>query len=544
MVLDRRRFLAGLGGAAALAAVPLPAWGRAQRSGGALPSLAARAADLTTLRETLRAGTAGPLGYRPVVAGPGEPHVVRGELAAPNANRSSTRSSLLCFVHLTDQHIIDVQSPTRVEFLDRYADGSCAPVPFASAHRPHEAASARIADAMLRRLRRVRVSPVTGAPIAAMITTGDNTDNQQLNELELFLGIMDGGSVTPQSGDPDRYQGVQASGDLSYWHPEPSVADMYKTAYGFPSRKGFLEQALAPFEAVGAGVGWFTCYGNHDGLAQGNVAGNAAFEAIGVGGTKVVGLPPGANPCNAFTPALVGPSVPTTPDPRRRYVTRREWIQAHLDSQGLPLGHGFTPANVAANTAYYAVDVGPLRFITLDTVNPGGRDAGSVGDLQLRWLDAELTAADAAGRLVLLFSHHGPRSLNNEVVTPNPLDVEGSDLPRHRADEVLAVVNAHRSVIAWVNGHTHDNVIVPRGSYWDIGTAAHIDWPAQSRIVEVVDNQDGTLSIFTTMVDHDGHGVVGFARELGANDPQAGFAGGTGSEQDRNTELLVRHPFV
>jgi len=36
---------------------------------------------------------------------------------------------------------------------------------------------------------------------------------------------------------------------------------------------------------------------------------------------------------------------------------------------------------------------------------------------------------------------------------------------------VLAVVSRYSCVIAWVNGHSHANVIVPRATFWDIGTA-------------------------------------------------------------------------
>ncbi len=540
--LDRRRFLRGLAGAAALAALPAPA--RAAVQALPAPQRARLAAELTTLAQTLRPGAAGALGYRPVVSGPGEAHTVRQELATAAVERAAARVSLLSFVHLTDQHITDVQSPTRVEFLDRYADGPCAPIPFSSAHRPQEAASARVTDAMLRRLRRIRRSPVTGAPFAAMVSTGDNTDNQQRNELELFLGLMDGGPVAPQSGDPTRYEGVQASGDTTYWHPDPRVADVYKTRYGFPSSPGFLERALAPFAAAGTGVPWYTCYGNHDGLAQGNVAGNAVFEAIGTSGAKVVGLPPGANPCQAFAPTAAGVVIPVTADPARRYVTRREWIAAHLESRSRPVGHGFTAVNVTTDTAYYAADVGALRFITLDTVNPGGRDGGSIGEAQLRWLERQLAAADAERRLVVLFSHHGPRSLDNPVQAPNPLDPAGSDLPRRQRDAVLARIAPYRCVIAWVSGHTHNNVVAPRQGFWDIGTAAHIDWPSQSRIIDVVDNRDGTLSLFATMVDHDDEPVASFARELCGNDPQDGFAKGTGGPADRNVELLLPHPFA
>ena len=525
----------------------------ATRIGGAGParaiagrSAATAAAELTTLAQTLGPGPAGIKGYRPVISRPGEAHLVRTELARAQPGRNGRRVSLLALAHLTDQHIVDVESPGRVEFLDRYADGPCASAPFSAAHRPHEAASARITDSMVRRLRRIAVSPVTGAAVTAAVCTGDNTDNVQTNELQTFLGLMDGGRVTPGSGNLGAYEGVQASGDLAYWHPDPAVRDTYKTGFGYPDSPGFLERALAPFDAAGVGTPWYSCFGNHDGLAQGNAPVNPALARITTGSAKVVGLAPGADPCASFAGLGAAPAAPVrvvTPDAGRSYLSRKDWIGRHLTSPGLPAGHGFTAANAAGGTAYYATDVGPLRFIVLDTVNPGGSSEGSLGDRQLQWLTQRLTEADRDQRLVLLFSHHGPRSLTNPARGPDPLDPAGSDLPRHTADDVLGVVGRFRSVIAWVNGHTHENIVTPRGSFWDVGTAAHIDWPAQSRLVEVVDNRDGTLSIFGTMVDHDGDDVTGLARELCGNDPQYGYAKGTGQPEDRNVELLIVDPF-
>lgn len=544
MTISRRQFLAAVAGGAAAYASPAslrPAFA------APAPARARAAAELTTLAQTLKAGRkVNEQGYRLIATAPGEPHIVRDELAKADPDRSSTRTSLLSFVHLTDQHIIDVQSPTRVEFLDRYAFNECEPIPFSSAYRPQEAACARMADAMLRRLRRIGVSPVTGVPLQAAICTGDNTDNMQINELDWFLAVMNGERVTPNSGNPSTYEGVQASGDLSYWHPDPAVDDFYKQRHGFPSREGWLEQALAPFTAVGVGVPWYTCYGNHDGLAQGNAPVNPAFDRLGVGETKVVGLPPGANPCEHFGGLGIptgAPVMSVTADAKRAYIARQDWIARHLTSGGKPMGHGFTRENVERNIAYYAADVGPVRFITLDTVNPGGLDSGSIGEAQLTWLEGELQKAEKQRRLVMLFSHHGLRSLDNENQAPDPLNPEDSDLPRHRADEVMARISKFTCIIAWVNGHTHQNIIEPKETFWDIGTAAHIDWPAQARIIDVVDNRDGTLSIFTTNVDHEDGRIVSFARELTGNDPQKGFNAGTGKAEDRNTELLLKHPF-
>lgn len=72
---------------------------------------------------------------------------------------------------------------------------------------------------------------------------------------------------------------------------------------------------------------------------------------------------------------------------------------------------------------------------------------------------------------------------------------------------------------------------------------AHIDWPPQCHLIEVVNNHDGTLSIFATMVDHGGGRLLTLARELMGNDPQTGFSHGTGEEADRNVELVLAHPF-
>jgi len=94
-----------------------------------------------------------------------------------------------------------------------------------------------------------------------------------------------------------------------------------------------------------------------------------------------------------------------------------------------------------------------------------------------------------------------------------------------------------------------------RGGFWELNTAAHIDWPQQSRIVEVVDNRDGTLSVFGTIVDHAGPASSGrspsrplalasLSRELSANDWQDRTDDRRGGVNDRNVELVLPAPFV
>ena len=72
-------------------------------------------------------------------------------------------------------------------------------------------------------------------------------------------------------------------------------------------------------------------------------------------------------------------------------------------------------------------------------------------------------------------------------------------------------------------------------------------------MIEIVDNRDGTLSIFTTALDHaspaewsgslDPTGLASLSRQLAANDWVESPAMRRGSELDRNTELLLPAPF-
>jgi metallophosphoesterase (TIGR03767 family) len=575
--IDRRTFLR-LGGGAAAAAALGPRLDLLSGIAGAAPTG-------TTLDKTIvkgaRLGTGSMQNYFRLAAGPGEKHIVRTELAK-RVGTATRRRSLLNFVHLTDIHLCDAQSPARVEFLDRYDVGPCSPLPFDAAFRAQETMSLQVLEAMNRRIRKVRVSPITGAPIAFAMCTGDNVDNEQFNELRWFIDLMDGKKrVTPNSGAPG-YEGVQlaAWNDQEYWHPDPSATDKYKRQYGFPDYPGLLVSAVQSFNATGIGIPWYQTFGNHDGLLQGNVPRNPVFNAIATGGLKVEGLPPGIDPCDSFEilrsdPAalLAGPARTVTPDANRRVVSRTEYIEEHFRTTGTPFGHGFTAKNRTDGTAYYTIDAhARFRMIALDTVNPGGYADGSIGQTQFAWLEEKLREVhsvytDGNGapvrtgnkdKLVILFSHHGLRSLSNPLAVPDPFEPGANDLPRVMSDEIEALLHRFPNVIAWVDGHTHNNIIEartrPGGGFWDVGTAAHCDWNSQTRLVEVLDNRDGTLSIMCTMIDHDAPVVPGGSdpvlrlasihRELAANDYQLGFnSAGPGTAQDRNVELVVKAPF-
>ncbi len=327
---------------------------------------------------------------------------------------------------------------------------------------------------------------------------------------------------------------------------------------------GLLNAARRPFTARGLDMPWYSAFGNHDGLVQGNFPQLLQLGMVSTGPLKLQSLPRGLSPAELVNslqsgdlPRLLQSLAPTpavrrvTPDNNRRLLTRQQVVEQHFVAGGTPHGHGFTRENRSKGTAYYTFDKGTVRFIVMDTVNPNGYADGSIDSTQFEWLETVLSKS--AGKVVMVFSHHTSFTMNNTLIAT------GGDFDtRVNGARVLERLLQHEEVVAWVNGHTHRNQVLAHtrpggGGLWEINTAAHIDWPMQSRLIELADNKDGTLSIFTTIVDHAGPAsssggtsnpvaLAGLARELSANDPQDRTDSRRGQRADRNLELLIAKP--
>ena len=495
--------------------------------------------------------------YRSIADGPGEPHVVRTELLGDGApvEMPTPTEPVVCLAHLTDLHVTDVQSPARFEFVNReWNDPRFREL--LTMQRPQEALNTHAIAAMVRTINRVEAGPVTGAPVRLAAMTGDAIDNTQRNELTNFLALLNGGDVKPDSGSPG-YAGVQVPGwpGEIYWKPDGAPRDdVFQAELGFPHRPGLLDEAMAGFRSEGLHVPWLGCYGNHEQVCQGVGVVTEELARAMTGTHKPVVMPTGIEPDRAveiFTEHperfMAGECREVAPDPDRRPISRREFVDSLANSGG----HGFGPESRERGRACYVHDEGEVRFITLDTVCDAGAADGSIDEAQLDWLERRLVEVHSSfrsregsavstpheDRFVVILSHHGYDTLSN---------------PRgeRRADELLRLLLRFDNVVLWLNGHIHANRITPRTSdgggrgFWEVTTCSLVDWPCQARLVELFRCGQGLLGIGCTMLDHDGVGLAGLHRELAANVPFNDFdSWRSGSAADRNAVLLLRAPF-
>jgi metallophosphoesterase (TIGR03767 family) len=416
----------------------------------------------------------------------------------------------------------------------------------------------------------------------------------------------------PGAAEAARYTGVQDYNDyIEGPYPEFYDPNSPKGPHSaWPKYPGLMDKAQQAFSATGLSVPSYVAFGNHDALVQGNAMANAAFEQVATGCLKPIG--PISNPENAsallsafFNPANLLASLLTAPqntvivpgDPKRQFVSKKQYKDI-FKAGAQADGHGFDYVDPGQESAskgaagYYSWSPKPgLRFIALDTVAEAGTivtpngsftSEGNIDDPQFKWLEGQLQAATAADQLVVLFSHHAPESLSadapDELAPPCLLfqpalghDINaGCDLdprlsfPIHLEADVVGLLHQYPNAIAWVAGHSHVNTVDAfpdpggNGGFWSIRVAAEADWPQQSRLLQVFDNHDGTLSIFGTILDHAGQSaapppgtpasgmdlndLASVARTMSYNDLQSGAPEGEGEANDRNVELLVDDP--
>lgn len=436
--------------------------------------------------------------------------VTRDTVADPVAGELLAR-----VVHVSDTHVCDAESPARLEYLDRLSDPDSIyrlRLGEVGTYRPQEILTVQVLTSLVESIN------AHADELDAVIVTGDLIDNAQANEQSWCAQVLDGGRIEPWSGDPQVSQWVGSREgspwDARYWHPDGPVSgvsdDMPTARFGYPRIPGLVEAARRPVVSPGVSVPWFPVPGNHDALLQGTVAPDADLRALAVGDRRITALPPGGSPLLTlegvaplgparYVHTSSSPSVRIAPDDRRRLLDRDEL------------------------TSPWVRDVGGVRFIAMDTVNPYGGWQGSIGSAHLAWLRDVLEQSQ--DRYVIVTSHHPSWCLTNAYTLGEP---------RHLAAEVVHLLLDNPHVIAWFSGHVHAHASLwheraDGSGFWEITTASMIDWPQQARVIEII-RAEGGLAMRSSLLDHaapvewsedaldDHRGLASISRVLSAND--------------------------
>lgn len=411
--------------------------------------------------------------------GPGERWIVRDEWGASQAaSGTKNPTSLAYFAQLTDVHILDEESPARaIHSL----------IAAASAWRPYDAYSTHMLDAAIRTLN----SFAAVYPHDFVVFTGDVTDNHLFIEMRWFLDVVEGNEINPDTGADD--------------NPLPTgTVDPHD-----------------PFMAAGLDtrVPWYICVGNHDAWTLGSL-GSSAILASPTSSSATFSLSHSMDPtCFSEVPCPNGycySDVPErchmpmddnyythsnlAPDAQRRYIDLQEFKTLVISStrQGPP-GHGFTQQNLQTGLNYYSVDEPvpgmPISLIVLDTTTActsTNKATGAIDAAQMAWLSERLNHYAALHRAIVVVSHHPADTIANQE------------------SQLVALLRACPYVVLHVVGHGHINRVYPHppatgespeNGYWEVQTPSTLEWPQQMRFFEIVDEGDGTGSVYVTVVN-------------------------------------------
>ncbi len=267
-------------------------------------------------------------------------------------------------------------------------------------------------------------------------------------------------------------------------------------------------------------VPWFQTIGNHDNLGLGN-------------------LPPSW--LEAFTDLA--------------FIDKPEFIEKHFPgadhkagsvafgsrAKGFDFSPGFQ-GNPGSSCGYYAFTAVPpihggpdgliqpgIRFYVLDTSRRAGSAVGRFETGQRDWLAGELDSHK--GYLAVVVSHH-------------PIGIINDGRKR-----LLELLHGHPEVIALLCGHEHKHCITPfprpdrpEQGFWQIQTSSLMDYPQQARVLQIYNNGDNTGTIRTHVFNQKAHGELGKNAAMSLASAAQDNFDGSGSEPDRNVELLFHIP--
>jgi metallophosphoesterase (TIGR03768 family) len=444
-------------------------------------------------------------GYGAWRVGAGLPHVKRAELA-PGHDGAPNVARLLSFFSMTDVHITDKESPAQPIYVGWSRLRGPSSAYLSAAYSPTMLSTTQVLDAAIQTINALHKQ----TPFDFGISLGDDTNNSQYNELRWFIDVLDGGIITPSSGA----------------HAGADTIDYQKA-----------------FKAVGLdkAIPWYQVIGNHDQFWMGSAVENSKTMQAHVG-SAILNMSNDPNPSSGgvnLTGAYMGVIDGSTPfgdvigagpeedfpvppsviaDANRRSLatsdsSSRNWMREFFTTSSIPVGHGFTQANLDDDFACYCFEPKPdvpMKVIVLDDTCKGeGQPSYALAGLdqpRIDWLKGELQKGQDEGKLMIIAAHIPVKpQVSFTDTTPFPF----FRAPAFTDDSLLAILHGYPNLILWISGHRHVNTVTaqldpggdPARNFWEVETSSLRDFPQQFRTFDIRRNGDNTISIVITNVD-------------------------------------------
>jgi len=477
----------------------------------------------------------------------GEAHILdKTLLQNPNEYiEPEVRKSLLFFPQITDIHITDVQSPMRA--LYAYSIGIGA----GSAYRPQSIYSTHVLNSMVQTINSIHKKE----SFDCVIATGDMIDNAESIEMHWFNTLMNGGVVRANSGnheDPvegsandftDPYVADGLSDDLN-WYASLGNHDILHIGINYITDEKAESYILGEISTISLGCGIYT--GTQDASTEHGDP-KCAFEEIEKDGQAKY-IPVGVDDCKVEDYGRCdNPSI--SPDIQRTPFRTHDELIEDIEDAG-----AFDKNNTDKQSGYYFVrpnkDI-PIELIFLDlsaskkdfikednVLDPNQVMTNALlGQDQYNWLRDRLDKLEVEGVASIIVQHQPTTSFHAQS--------------KINSSEFVSLLKTYEDVLAIIAGHTHKNKIrhfnsEAEGEYplVEIVSSSLLDFPEQSRIYELVYNDNGSISLFTTMLNHASkkESFSHKARRLSLAYTQVAKAYGDygpGSLNDRNKEIII-----